>query len=165
MFGREWLFVGHRHELSEPGDYLACDIAGWPLVVVVDDEGGLRAHHNVCRHRAGPLVHEGCGRVAGLVCRYHGWSYGLDGRLRSARDFGAHSATIRATELIATWNGWLNGYVWPAYRGGPMHYADQVGLKTIRDKLKEFQARHGDQFKPSALLEKLADEGKGFSDL
>jgi choline monooxygenase len=89
VFGREWLFVGHRQALSEPGDYLACDIAGWPLVVVVDDEGELRAHHNVCRHRAGPLVHDGCGRVPSLVCRYHGWAYGLDGRLRSARDFGA----------------------------------------------------------------------------
>ena len=89
VFGREWLFVGHRRGLSEPGDYLACDLAGWCLVVVVDDDGELRAHHNVCRHRAGPLVHPGRGRVPSLVCRYHGWAYGLDGRLRSARDFGA----------------------------------------------------------------------------
>jgi choline monooxygenase len=88
VFGCEWLFAGHRRGLAEPGDYLACDIAGWPLVVVVDDEGVLRAHHNVCRHRAGPLVHNGRGRVPSLVCRYHGWAYGLDGRLRSARDFG-----------------------------------------------------------------------------
>jgi choline monooxygenase len=89
VFGREWLFVGHRQGLTEAGDYLACDIAGWPLVVVVDDDGQLRAHHNVCRHRAGPLVHHGGGRVPSLVCRYHGWAYGLDGRLRSARDFGS----------------------------------------------------------------------------
>ena len=54
---------------------------------------------------------------------------------------------------------------WPAYRGGPMHYADTVGLKVIVDKLKEFQAKFGDQFKPSALLEKLAAEGKGFAAL
>ena len=89
VFGREWLFVGHGQGLSEPGDYVACDIAGWPLVVVVDDGGELRAYHNVCRHRAGPVVLDGCGRVPSLVCRYHGWSYGLDGRLRAARDFGA----------------------------------------------------------------------------
>jgi len=88
VFGREWLFAGHRQTLSAPGDYLACDIAGWPLVIVVDEEGELRAHHNVCRHRAGPLVDPGCGRVPSLVCRYHGWAYGLDGQLRSARDFG-----------------------------------------------------------------------------
>jgi choline monooxygenase len=88
VFGNEWLFAGHGARLVEPGDYLACEIAGWPLVVVVDDAGELRAHHNVCRHRAGPLVEDGCGRVPSLVCRYHGWAYGLDGRLRSARDFG-----------------------------------------------------------------------------
>ena len=69
---------------------------------------------------------------------------------------------IRASDIDIVW---LNGYGWPAYRGGPMHWADQVGLRTIRDKLKEFQAKYGDQFKPSALLDKLADEGKGFSDL
>jgi phenylpropionate dioxygenase-like ring-hydroxylating dioxygenase large terminal subunit len=88
VFGREWLFVGHRQRLSAPGDYVAADIAGWPLVVVVDEDGQLRAHHNVCRHRAGPLVQDDCGRVPSLVCRYHGWAYGLDGRLRVARDFG-----------------------------------------------------------------------------
>jgi choline monooxygenase len=87
VFGREWLFVGHAQRLSAPGDYLAGEIAGWPLLVVVTDDGELRAHHNVCRHRAGPLVDPGCGRVGSLVCRYHGWAYGLDGRLRAARDF------------------------------------------------------------------------------
>jgi 3-hydroxyacyl-CoA dehydrogenase len=69
---------------------------------------------------------------------------------------------IRASDIDIVW---LNGYGWPAYRGGPMHYADTVGLKVILDKLKEFQAKYGDQFKPSALLEKLAAEGKGFASL
>jgi len=69
---------------------------------------------------------------------------------------------IRASDIDVVWQ---YGYGWPAYRGGPMHYADSVGLKVIRDKLKEFQAKYGDQFKPAALLDKLADEGKGFSDL
>jgi choline monooxygenase len=88
VFGREWLFAGFASSLSEPGDYFATTIAGWNVVVLVDDDGKLRAHHNVCRHRAGPLVNEGRGRVPSLVCRYHGWAYGLDGHLRSARDFG-----------------------------------------------------------------------------
>jgi choline monooxygenase len=105
VFGREWLFVGHRQHLASPGDYLACDIAGWPLVVVVDDEGGLRAHHNVCRHRAGPLVHEGRGRVPSLVCRYHGWAYGLDGCLRSARDFGATVDAALTSAAVDEWRG------------------------------------------------------------
>jgi choline monooxygenase len=88
VFGREWLFAGFASSLREPGDHLAADIAGWSVLVVVDDDGNLRGHHNVCRHRAGPLVDPGTGHSPSLVCRYHGWAYGLDGALRSARDFG-----------------------------------------------------------------------------
>jgi 3-hydroxyacyl-CoA dehydrogenase len=58
---------------------------------------------------------------------------------------------------------WLNGYGWPAYRGGPMFYADTVGVGTVLAKLKEFQAMSAEDFKPAALLEKLAAEGKGFT--
>jgi len=60
---------------------------------------------------------------------------------------------------------WINGYGWPAYRGGPMHYANVVGLKKIADKMAEFEAKYGADFKPSALLVKLANEGKTFADL
>ena len=58
---------------------------------------------------------------------------------------------------------WINGYGWPVYRGGPMFYADTVGLKTVLAKLKEFQAKFGDDFKPAALLEKMAAEGRPFT--
>jgi len=58
---------------------------------------------------------------------------------------------------------WIYGYGWPVYRGGPMFYADTLGLKTVLDKLKAFQAKFGDDFKPAALLEKLAGEGGAFS--
>ncbi|HEY0104447.1 MAG TPA: 3-hydroxyacyl-CoA dehydrogenase NAD-binding domain-containing protein [Rhizomicrobium sp.] len=60
---------------------------------------------------------------------------------------------------------WVNGYGWPVYRGGPMHYADQIGLGTVLAKMKAFQATMGEAFKPSALLERLASEGKTFADL
>jgi 3-hydroxyacyl-CoA dehydrogenase len=60
---------------------------------------------------------------------------------------------------------WVNGYGWPVYRGGPMHYGDQVGADKVLAKMKEFQATMGDAFKPSALLEKLVAEGKKFSDI
>jgi 3-hydroxyacyl-CoA dehydrogenase len=69
---------------------------------------------------------------------------------------------IRASDIDVVWQ---NGYGWPVYRGGPMFWADTVGLPKILEKLKEFQATMGDQWKPSALLERLAAEGKGFKDL
>src|SRR5579883_1808732 len=58
---------------------------------------------------------------------------------------------------------WLNGYGFPAYRGGPMYYADQVGLKTVYDAIVKYRDQVGEQyFTPSPLLERLAKEGKGF---
>ena len=59
---------------------------------------------------------------------------------------------------------WLHGYNWPAWRGGPMFYADLVGLGRIRDRLVAFAAETGDaSLKPAALLERLAEEGVGVS--
>jgi len=67
----------------------------------------------------------------------------------------------RASDIDVTW---VYGYGWPVYRGGPMRYGDAVGLKVVYDKLVEYQTQHGDFFKPSALLERLAKEGKTFQD-
>jgi 3-hydroxyacyl-CoA dehydrogenase len=58
---------------------------------------------------------------------------------------------------------WIYGYGWPVYRGGPMFYADTIGLKTVLAKLKEFQAQSRDEFKPAARLEALAAEGGTFT--
>jgi 3-hydroxyacyl-CoA dehydrogenase len=55
---------------------------------------------------------------------------------------------------------WVNGYGWPTYRGGPMYYADQVGLDKVLARLKHYEAELGPRFKPAPLLEKLVAEGK-----
>jgi len=68
---------------------------------------------------------------------------------------------IRASDIDIVW---INGYGWPAYRGGPMFYGDSLGLGAVRDKMREFHARLGEDFRPSHLLEKLADEGRRFQD-
>lgn len=61
---------------------------------------------------------------------------------------------------------WIYGYGFPVYRGGPMFWADQVGLKTILDAVKGYQEKlGGEQWKPAALLERLVSEGKGFGSL
>jgi choline monooxygenase len=90
VFAAGWQFLGHESEAAAAGDYIAGDIAGWPVLAVRGKDGALRGFHNVCRHRAGPLVDDGAGNCGGeLTCKYHGWRYALDGRLRSAVDFGA----------------------------------------------------------------------------
>jgi 3-hydroxyacyl-CoA dehydrogenase len=58
---------------------------------------------------------------------------------------------------------WIYGYGFPVYRGGPMFYADQIGLKNIYDAMLKYQKQVGEEYwKPAPLLEKLAREGKGF---
>ncbi|AWN45996.1 3-hydroxyacyl-CoA dehydrogenase [Methylobacterium terrae] len=69
---------------------------------------------------------------------------------------------IRASDIDIVW---INGYGWPVYRGGPMFWADTIGLPKVLERLRAYQAEYGDEFKPSALLERLAAEGKGFKDL
>ena len=59
---------------------------------------------------------------------------------------------------------WINGYNWPAWRGGPMHWADTVGLKTVAEALSRFAAETGDDSQaPAPLLRSLADEGGRFA--
>ncbi|MCW9032755.1 MAG: 3-hydroxyacyl-CoA dehydrogenase NAD-binding domain-containing protein [Rhodospirillales bacterium] len=60
---------------------------------------------------------------------------------------------------------YIYGYGFPPYRGGPMFYADQVGLKNVYADICKFQETHGDVWEPAPLLKKLAEEGKSFSDL
>jgi phenylpropionate dioxygenase-like ring-hydroxylating dioxygenase large terminal subunit len=71
--------------LPSPGSYLARDAAGIPVVAVRDGNGEVRAFRNACRHR-GTQVVNGTGCEKALICRYHGWTYGLDGRLRHVPD-------------------------------------------------------------------------------
>jgi 3-hydroxyacyl-CoA dehydrogenase len=67
---------------------------------------------------------------------------------------------IRASDIDVIW---VYGYGWPVYRGGPMFWADSLGLKAVRDRIVEFQRQSGDDFwKPAALLTRLAGEGKAF---
>jgi choline monooxygenase len=110
IFETSWQLVGHCGRIPEAGDHLVTEIAGLPLIVLRDEAGQVRAFHNVCRHRAGPLATEdGCG-ARRLRCRYHGWTYGLDGVLRTAPEMeGAADfdpAAIRLPEVeVEVWRG------------------------------------------------------------
>ena len=59
---------------------------------------------------------------------------------------------------------YINGYGFPAYRGGPMWYADTVGLTKVYDRISEFHRQHGELWAPAPLLKQLAEQGKGFKD-
>jgi choline monooxygenase len=86
VFGRGWHFIAHASQLEGPGDHVVGEAAGVPLLAVRSNDGAIRVLHNVCRHRAGPLAIEDGRGARTLRCRYHGWSYALDGRLVLATD-------------------------------------------------------------------------------
>jgi 3-hydroxyacyl-CoA dehydrogenase len=68
---------------------------------------------------------------------------------------------IRASDIDVIW---VYGYGWPVYRGGPMFWADQIGLRAVRDTMLNFQKATGDAFwTPAPLLARLADQNKGFT--
>jgi len=67
---------------------------------------------------------------------------------------------LRAADIDVIY---LTGYGFPGYRGGPMWYADTVGLKKIRDRIAEFHAQHGEFWEPAPLLNRLADSGETFA--
>lgn len=87
VFASTWQGVGHRQMLDRPGAYFLATAADNPLIVLADTDGAVRAFYNVCRHRGGPLAIEPSGCVKALTCKYHGWTYLLDGTLRGVPRF------------------------------------------------------------------------------
>jgi phenylpropionate dioxygenase-like ring-hydroxylating dioxygenase large terminal subunit/AcrR family transcriptional regulator len=84
IFRRSWWMVGHVNQVPNPGDYMTFDAVGERAVVIRGEDGVLRAFHNVCRHRASRVALGAAGHCEdSIVCPYHGWSYGFDGRLRA----------------------------------------------------------------------------------
>jgi carnitine monooxygenase subunit len=82
IFRNSWQLVCHLSDVPRPGDFHTFEFLGESIVVVRAEDGGVRAFHNVCRHRAarlldGPRGH--CGKR--ITCPYHAWTYALDGRL------------------------------------------------------------------------------------
>ena len=110
VFARSWQLVAHAAELAQPGDHVVAEIAGVPIIAVRGEDNVLRAFHNVCRHRAGPLATCNGRGARNLICRYHGWTYGLDGHLRGApemrdaEDFSTDGVRLPAVR-VDEWQG------------------------------------------------------------
>jgi 3-hydroxyacyl-CoA dehydrogenase len=68
---------------------------------------------------------------------------------------------LRASDIDIIY---INGYGFPAHRGGPMWYADAVGLKRVYDRICEFHRQHGEIWQPAPLLKQLAEQEKTFAE-
>lgn len=71
IFSRRWLFMTHSSRFQDAGDWLRYNVAGYDLIIIRDRQGNINAFHNVCRHRAYPVIEkEKQGTAAILACRY-----------------------------------------------------------------------------------------------
>ena len=87
LLSQNWQYVGHVAQLASEGDFITAEVGNESVVVVRGADGEVRAFYNVCRHRGGPLATESCGHIKMLQCKYHGWTYKLDGTLRGVPRF------------------------------------------------------------------------------
>jgi choline monooxygenase len=112
VFSRSWQVAARLEQVQKPGQYATSTVAGEPLVVVRGNDDVLRGFFNVCRHHAAAVMTDSCGQAAYLRCPYHGWTYSLEGRLKSAPDIGSvHNFERESIRLApvesAVWNRWV----------------------------------------------------------
>jgi choline monooxygenase len=122
VMAAHWQYVGHEAQVKNVGDHIVAHVAGEPLIVVRGKDMVLRAFYNVCRHRAGPLALENGNCERGVLqCKYHGWTYTLEGSLRGVphwdrvdlfdkKDYGLTPINLE------TWQGLLFVNLSPAPR-------------------------------------------------
>ena len=94
LFYRNWVPVCIADEVAAPGDIRVFEVAGQSILVCRGNDGGLRAFHNVCRHRGAKLCAEHAGSIRIIRCPYHGWAYDLDGHCIATPHF--------ASSMVAT---------------------------------------------------------------
>lgn len=86
LFNHSWQCIGHVNQLQNVGDFILFELFGNPLIIIKDDNENVQAIYNVCKHRGGPLATEP-GNTKLLQCKYHGWTYKLDGSLHKQPKF------------------------------------------------------------------------------
>lgn len=112
LWPKTWLLACRREQLKRPGDFVTFNVADESIIVNLDQNGELRAFHNVCQHRGRRLT-EGCGSVNRFFCRYHGWRWNLDGsndKIVDQEDWGGtlDQDEVRLKDVrVDSWGGWV----------------------------------------------------------
>jgi phenylpropionate dioxygenase-like ring-hydroxylating dioxygenase large terminal subunit len=144
LFAGSWTPLGRTAELASAGNQRAVTVGDVGVLLTFDDLSAVRAFANVCRHRGHELLPDGgAARRPAVLCPYHGWSYGLDGRLRTAPRMGESFARAGhgLVELPAIdWHGW----VFVNASGTARPFAEHIGAL----------AAHVDPYRPERLVVK-----------
>src|SRR5438874_901878 len=127
IFARTWQLVAHVNELARPGDFKPTTIIDEPILLTRAQDGTLQGFYNVCRHRAAQVVTTRGNRKS-LQCGYHGWVYGLAGRLQTAREMEGTEDFDRADfGLVPIRVDTLGPFVFANLDPGAAPLADWIG--------------------------------------
>ncbi|KAF2712527.1 ISP domain-containing protein [Pleomassaria siparia CBS 279.74] len=167
IFSKRWLLLTHTIRLSKAGDYLSFTIAGISFFVVRDRDGNINGFHNACRHRAFPVVQAACGTASILSCKYHGWSYGLKGKLSKAPKFDSVPGFDKSQHSLLPVHVFVDraGFVWVNLQAGPPDIAWTADFKGVdaapklqeKEFLEEFTLDHYWEMDVNANWKSLID--------
>jgi 3-phenylpropionate/trans-cinnamate dioxygenase alpha subunit len=87
IFARAWLFLCHESQIPQPGDFFQSVMGRDNILVVRQKDGSIKAMLNTCAHRGNAVCRAEEGNAKSFLCTYHGWSYGIDGRLNGVPGF------------------------------------------------------------------------------
>lgn len=143
IFSRKWLLTTHVLRLPNTGDWIQYKIAGYPFVLVKDRQGQINAFHNVCRHRAFPVVTEESGTSRIFACQYHGWSYGLNGKLAKAPGYQDVDGFDKSKNGLLPIHVHVdnNGFIWVNLDGGEkpeIAWEDDFKDVDLQPRFKDF---------------------------
>lgn len=140
LFRRHWQLVCHVNDLPQAGDYVAIDIVGERALILRGADGRVRAFHNVCRHRGSRVVADDKGSCkSAVVCPFHGWSYNLDGTLRSPAqahtlpDLDPAEFGLKPMEMDI-WNG----FVFVRFKPGRQRSIAEI-LRRFEDEVAPYE--------------------------
>lgn len=143
VFAPSWQLACSAAGLAEPGDHAVVDLVGASILLARGEDGALRAFHNICRHRAGPVATCGGKGAKRFRCAYHGWTYELDGRLRTApemqgaADFDPNDIAL-APVAVREWQGLIfvalsrEAPEFDAVYGGIAERIQPIDLRALR---------------------------------
>ena len=126
IFGQQWVFAASVAEMPEPGDYVTVDYGPYSLILLHNDEGGINALHNVCRHRGARIMQQPSGTTGNLVCGYHSWTYSPEGELIYASSPGEMDFDKRCFALRRAHSRVVAGLIFVCVAEDPPEDFDQV---------------------------------------
>ncbi|OHW98176.1 rieske 2fe-2s family protein [Colletotrichum incanum] len=147
IISRKWILVTHSLRFKQAGDFMSFVYADFPFFLIQDRDGNVNGFHNVCRHRAYPVVEKRSGKASILSCKYHGWSYGYKGNLAKAPRFDSVKGFDKNQNGLLPVHVRLDqaGFIWVNLQAGDpeVKWEDEFGGVYQKPRMQNFDFAGG----------------------